>query len=289
MKIYLFLIGCLINVSVFSQDLLPNSKGEIVKHTMYTLSYNEAHEQANWVYYHLTKDMMSGGVSRKDDFRADPEVSTYSASLDDYKGSGYDRGHLAPAADMKFNELTMSESFYLSNMSPQAGGLNRGKWKSLEEQVRTWCFNKGSLNVVTGGVFKDNLGTIGKNAVTIPGYYYKIIYCEDQSCMIGFVMPNRKLDKDLFDYVVSVDAIEEMTDIDFFPQLEDDLENKLESNVLIDDWRLKSNAHKRHVNHKNKLVKKIYSSTQCNGIAKSTGMRCKQKTSSSSGYCRYHQ
>ena len=104
---------------------------QIVNHLGYSLSYNEKNEQASWVAYELTADQVRGTVKRKDSFRSDPLIKTGSASLSDYKGSGYDRGHLAPAADMKWSTTAMSESFFMSNMSPQLPGFNRGIWKKL--------------------------------------------------------------------------------------------------------------------------------------------------------------
>ena len=130
--------------------------------------------------------------SRSDNFRADPEVRTGSASDADYRRSGYDRGHLAPAADMGWSSQTMSESFYYSNMSPQVPEFNRGIWKRLEEQVRNWAVELDTIYVVTGPVLSGNMSAIGLNKVTVPNYYYKaVLYLHDNdSRMIGFIMPN---------------------------------------------------------------------------------------------------
>ncbi|MDA3853813.1 MAG: DNA/RNA non-specific endonuclease [Bacteroidales bacterium] len=95
--------------------------------TYYSLSYSEAHEQAEWVFYILTKDMVNGTTERTDNFREAPKISTGSASLADSKYSGYDRGHLAPAKAMSLNDTSMSKSFFLSNKSPQNASFNRGK------------------------------------------------------------------------------------------------------------------------------------------------------------------
>ncbi|OGJ05449.1 hypothetical protein A2467_02285 [Candidatus Nomurabacteria bacterium RIFOXYC2_FULL_36_8] len=213
----------------------PKSLGEIVKHTYYTLAYSEDNEQAFWVYYELTPELISGNQSRTDDFRADPLVSTGSASLGDYKGSGYDRGHLCPAGDMKLNKTTMSESFYLSNMSPQVAGFNRGIWSTMEDQVREWALKYSKLYVVTGPIFKDNIGVIGEDKVTVPGYYYKVLF-DGNNKMIGLILPNASSSKSLDQFAVAVDEIEKQTGIDFFSELNDQLENQLEGNIDVTNW-----------------------------------------------------
>lgn len=211
-------------------SLLPKSSGEIVKHTYYTLCYSEEHEQALWVYYILSPSFITNdAVERVDNFRADPKVQTGSATPEDYKSSGYDRGHLCPAADMKLNNNAMSETFYMSNMSPQSPYFNRGIWKQLEAQVRSWGLREKKLHVVTGPIFKDNKGNIGKNRVTIPGYYYKVIYDPtDAPKMIAFLLPNEKSALQIEPFVVSVDSVEQLTQIDFFPELADSIETLLE-------------------------------------------------------------
>ena len=139
LKIYKFKLGTLIlllfSSTLIAQELLPTSTtGQIIKHQYFTLSYSEPHEQAEWVYYKLTPQLINGTQSRTDNFRTDPMVTSGSAQLNDYKGSGFDRGHLCPAADMKINRDAMSETFYMSNMSPQHPSFNRGIWKKLKQQ-----------------------------------------------------------------------------------------------------------------------------------------------------------
>jgi endonuclease G len=217
---------------VTNLSLEPVSKGEIIRHTYYALSYSEENEQAAWVYYQLSSEINNGNQSRTDDFRVDPSVSTGSASLSDYKGSGYDRGHLCPAADMTQNKTSMSETFFLSNMSPQLAGFNRGIWSAVEDQVRKWALEYKNIYVVTGPIFKDNIGTIGEDAVTVPGFYYKVIF-DGKDKMIGLILPNASSSKSIDQFVVTVDQIEKKTGIDFFPGLNDQLENKLEA---ASDW-----------------------------------------------------
>jgi endonuclease G len=211
----------------------PKAKGELIRHTYFSLDYNEAHEQPNWVYYMLTSDLINGNVKRKDNFRADNKVTTGSATLSDYKGSGYDRGHLCPAADMKISAVAMSETFFLSNMSPQVSSFNRNKWAALEDQIRNYVRDTSdTLYVVTGPVFVNNKGSIGKNNVTVPGFYYKAVYCPQRGG-IGFLMPNDEITEELRSWVVSIDLLEAVTGIDFFYQLEDEYEKEIESQVIL--------------------------------------------------------
>lgn len=235
-KILLFLSLFVLIYNVNAQELLPKSGGTIYKKTYYTISYNEKNEQANWVYYYLSPKMIKGKAKRSNRFKADKMISTNSASLKDYKASGYDRGHLCPAAAMRLNGVSMKESFLMSNMSPQKPGFNRGLWKRLEAQVRKWVLKNGNLYVVSGPIFKDCLGSIGDNKVTIPGYYYKVIYSKKNSKMIAFVMPNKNIKGPLSKYVVSVNDVEKLTGIDFFYVLEDNKEERLESQVLVNKW-----------------------------------------------------
>jgi endonuclease G len=219
-----------ISAASSAQELLPTSTtGQIFRHTYYTLSYSEADEQAEWVYYQLTPELIKGKQPRTDDYRPDSTITTVSAQLEDYRGSGYDRGHLCPAGDMKLNMTAMTESFYLSNCSPQDRDFNAGIWNTLEEQVRRWAFASGRLYVVTAGVLTSNKGKIGSNGVTVPKYYYKVIYDPiGQGKMIAFLLPNENSTKPLQEFVISVDSLEILTSIDFFPGLLDSLENRLE-------------------------------------------------------------
>lgn len=235
----ILLTSCKSDSDIQSNDnvsLEPKSKGEIIQHTYYTLAYSEENEQVFWVYYQLTSNLINSSQPRTDDFREDPAVTTGSATLEDYKDSGYDRGHLCPAADMTLNKTSMSETFYLSNMSPQVPGFNRGKWSTLEDQVRTWALAFDWLEVATGPIFEDNIGTIGADKVTVPGYYYKVLYSESKKIMLGLILPNASSSKSLEQFVVTVDQIEQKTGINFFSGLEDKMENKLEGSVSLIGW-----------------------------------------------------
>lgn len=208
-----------------------STTGQIVTHDTYTLSYHEAHEQAEWVAYWLTPDHISGGEHKRPYFNQDPKVSTESADWRNYKNSGYTRGHLLPAGDRTFDKAAYDETFFTSNISPQKYEFNTGIWNSLEMTVRNFVRKNGEVFVVTGGVLSGNLKTIGTEKVSVPDYFYKIIFFEDgqNSKIVAYLMPHEEKNRQsLSHYVVSVDSLEQLTQIDFFSQLPDDLENSLE-------------------------------------------------------------
>ncbi len=222
--------------------LLPAfaSDDEIVRHDGYVLRYRDQYEQADWVAYPLLAFELTGEAERdRESFKPDPLVEGGSALPTDYSRSGYDRGHLAPAGDFKFSQRLTRESFYMSNISPQAPQFNRGIWKELEDQVRAWARRDRGLYVVTGPVLKKGLETIGRqNEVAVPEQFYKVIlYCNSPKIrMIGFLMNNEPSNEPLRSFVVPVDQIERLTGIDFFPFISDDLERKLESTQEVDAW-----------------------------------------------------
>ncbi|MFZ2430714.1 MAG: DNA/RNA non-specific endonuclease, partial [Lutibacter sp.] len=237
------------------------------------------------VAYELTKEKTNKKWERTDKFLTDPKVKTGTANNKDYSGSGYDRGHLAPASDMGWSETSMLESFYYSNMSPQEPGFNRGIWKRLEELVRTWAIDNESIYVVTAPILTTGLVAIGKNKVSIPKYFYKVIldYREPSIKGIGFIIPNGSSSESLQFYAVSIDSVQKFTGIDFFPSLPDEQENIIESALNLKYWNWKSSNIKD-----GKEKKKATASVQCNGLTKS-GIRCKNKTLNISGYCYRHE
>lgn len=201
-----------------------------VSHNYYSLAYNEEHEQADWVSYMINSERLSHAGERTDRFRSDDSIATGSASSQDYSRSGYDRGHLAPAADMAFSETAMAESFYYSNISPQLPGFNRGIWKSLEDIVRDEARKADSVYVFTGPVYTGNETNIGVNEVTVPSAFYKIILCFNDNRMVArsWLLPHQEGLKEPSGFMVTVDSIEAATGIDFFPGLPDRLEKRIE-------------------------------------------------------------
>lgn len=214
---------------------------EIITHSGYTLCYREEYEQPEWVAYELDTEKLVKAAERQNNFRSDPAVSTDSATPDDYRKSGYDRGHLAPAADMAYDEKIMSESFFMSNMSPQLPAFNRGIWKYLEEEVRRFAERFDKIYIVTGPVLeKDEYPVIGSNNVAIPEYYYKVIYApagkDGKPEMIAFILPNEKSGESFWNYATTVDEVEQRTGIDFFHILDDTIENAMEAECNTDSW-----------------------------------------------------
>jgi len=219
---------------------LPSSTtGEIVRHQHFTLSYSEPFEQAEWVAYLLKKEHLTYDDRKRPYFIEDPKVRTKSADWRNYKGSGYDRGHLCPAGDRRFSKQAYNETFYTSNISPQDRDFNAGVWNRLEQQIRQWAKKYGTLFVVTGGVLEDGLEEIGEEDVDVPRYYYKIIARKESDGIkaIGFLILGEESTKPIQRFAVPVDRIEQMTGIDFFEKLPDDTEVELESKVETDGWK----------------------------------------------------
>ena len=218
---------------------VPGTADTIVEREGYALGYIEKHEQPAWVQYIMTADEVSRRAAKRgDDFRPDPEIPTGSATPQDYTRSGYDRGHLAPAADMSFSVRTMSESFYMSNMSPQAPQFNRGIWSKLEKQVRHFATKERRIVVVTGPILPaEKTITIGANRVTVPEFYYKVIYdTTPPEKMIGFVLPNKGSKADLRTFAVTVDRVEELTGLDFFSEVPQPKQEQLERTITVESW-----------------------------------------------------
>jgi len=219
---------------------IPGPADCIIDREGYALGYVEYHEQPSWVIYHMTKEeATTKAASREDNFREDPQIPTGSATLADYRRSGYDRGHLAPAADMSFSVKTMDESFYLSNMSPQLGEFNRGIWKDLEAQVRSFAISEGDIYVVTGPILpRIKKKTIGPSEVTVPDSYYKVVWDRTPpEKMIGFILPNEGSTKSLQSFAVTVDEVEQKTGLDFFSVLPEEQQAALESTITINAWK----------------------------------------------------
>lgn len=219
---------------------LPSSTtGQIIHHNGYSFSYSEKHEQAEWVAYSLDKRDIAYTNFKRPFFIQDPKVKTKSADWRNYKKSGYDKGHLCPAGDRKTSKKLFTETFYTSNISPQKHDFNAGIWNRLEQKVRYWSKKYKHIYVITGGLLNDTLTkTIGKENVTVPNSFYKVIldYTEPEIKAIAFLIPHKETSKPLYSFVISIDELEEKTGIDFFPELPDKIEKQLESNTNYKKW-----------------------------------------------------
>ena len=249
-----------VKLNLLRQDLHQNGlpaisiDETIIHHSALSLVYDEEHEQAKWVAHIITKDIRTGNESRSNDFREDPKVVTGSAAEQDYflkflqadnsytyDGYGYDRGHLAPSADFRWSAKALSESYFYSNMSPQAPEFNRGKWAELEGFVRGYLYRntETQLYVVTGPILKEGLPKVERsvNGLSLPKLYFKAVVDLQNERAIGFIMPNKEILAPIASFAVSLDKIEEETGLDLFASLDDALEDRLESQLNIVDWQ----------------------------------------------------
>lgn len=218
-------------------SLIPRQE-QIIHHKGYTVSYNKDLKIPNWVSYELTRQETKGKEKRSDNFIADPLVKGTIATNADYARSGYDKGHMAPAADMKWSPEVMKESFYFSNMCPQHPQLNRRGWKNLEEKIRDWAIADSAIIIICGPIINQSSRTIGKNKVAVPERFFKVVLSPFVKPVrgIGFLFNNRQAVEPLSTYAVTIDSIEKLTSMDFFSPLPDEIENEVEANADYYQW-----------------------------------------------------
>lgn len=215
----------------------------LLNHTAYTINYNPKTLVPNWVAYELTADETDGPWTRKGlNFMPDPNYDGIQADHGDYKGSGYSRGHLAPAGDMKWDSIAMLESFYYTNCIPQDEALNNGKWNQLENKTRQWAKEYGRLFVVTGPVFyqSDTL-KIGSHGVAVPHACFKALLAptETNYTAIAFVMKNGEEKRSMKECAIPVDELEAIIGLDLFCNLPDIIDESIESIIVWDDWNIR--------------------------------------------------
>lgn len=212
---------------------------QILERTGYVASYNKTNLLPNWVAWHLTAERTEGSAKRSGvDFAEDTEVPEPRATDWDYYNSGYDRGHMCPAADNKWSKKAMEESFLFTNMCPQNGNLNRGDWNEMEMACRKWAKKYGDLYIVCGPIlYKGKHKTVGKNKVVVPEAFFKVVLrTGDDPQAIGFIYKNTSGNRPKDSYVNTVDEVERITGIDFFPSLPDDVEKKVEAECDLGLW-----------------------------------------------------
>ena len=221
---------------------LSDRPERILERKSYTTSYNKETRLPNWVAWELTPEKLVERESRTNKFLPDPDLPQAEAvTTDDYKGSGWDRGHMCPAGDNRWHWRAMTESFYMTNICPQHHNLNRGDWKELEEDCRRWAQAWGSIYIVCGPIlYRQEHQTIGsEHTVTVPEAFFKVILCTQTTPpqAIGFIYKNAAGNNPLDSYVNSVDQVERITGIDFFPALPDDIETAVEASYDLSLWR----------------------------------------------------
>jgi endonuclease G len=218
---------------------LPAEKGELLCRKGFLLSHDSNFKTPLWVIEHLTEEKARGSLPRYNKFQADPDLKKGErAEHSDYRKSGYDKGHMAPSANMRWDQQAMIECFFLSNIVPQVGkGMNQGIWKELEEKVRSWALQRGELFIFTGPVYKGDNKTIGKNKVAVPTHLYKIIYDPNKVDAIAFVMPNQQLNtSDLPFYIVTVREVEKMTGLNFLSNVDAQVQEIVETKKAKELW-----------------------------------------------------
>lgn len=222
---------------------LTDRPEEIVFHDGFVLSYNRKHLVPNWVSWLLTAERTKGKEKRADNFQPDTAIAKGPVAEDsDYRRSGYDRGHMCPAADCKHSRASQNACFLLSNISPQTHALNAGDWKQLEELSRKWAQRYDSLYIVCGPVIEPGkkYESIGANGVTVPKRYFKVIWRntpDGSAHAVGFIFENSDQNRPLSAYAVTVDQVEEVTGINFFSKFPKNTERNAESAFDLKVWK----------------------------------------------------
>lgn len=214
---------------------------ELILHRKgYTVSYNKDTKCPNWVAWHLTKAHTYGKVQRQEQlFTEDKDVPEPRATDDDYFRSAYDRGHMCPAGDNKWDEKAMEESFLLSNICPQNHNLNKYEWNDVEILCRAWAREYGSVDIVCGPVFNSEKARYTRRGgVRVPDAFFKVVLCRQSGAKaIGFLFENKGSKVNIYDRIRSVDEIEKITGINFFPALDDPTEQEVEASSDIREWK----------------------------------------------------
>ena len=214
----------------------------VLQRTSYVVSYNKQTRCPNWVAWQLTADHTDGELKRMNNFHEDEDCPRPRATLQDYKGSGWSRGHMCPAGDNKWSREAMYDSFSLVNVCPQDSKHNSGVWNSMEMDCRQWARKYGEVFIVCGPVWtKGKHQTIGPNKVQVPEAFFKVVLrLKPKPIGFGFITRNNEGTKKRDLYYNSIDQVERITGIDFFPALPDDIENEVEAKADISDWGLKN-------------------------------------------------
>lgn len=228
-----------VDVDCLKSVIMPDDVPEIIKeYTGFKVSFNPVHHVPNYVAWELTVHETEGASKRDSKFKADNDVYGC-ATLDDYRRSGFDRGHMAPAADMKWSDQAMSDCHYLTNICPQDHKVNTGRWSTLEKLSRNWARRDSAIIIICGPVLTDELPqAIGRQQVSVPERFFKVFYAPyaNPPSAIAFIVPNHPTDDSMEAMAVSVDDVEAITGFDFFSCLPDEIETRVEQNANYRYW-----------------------------------------------------
>ena len=225
--------------ALLMQQVPKECAQQILRRVGYVVSYNPDNRIPNWVAWQLTESHTTGPYKRAGiGFQADSEAKGVQVTTFDYSRSGYDRGHMCPSGDNKWDKTAQLQSFLMTNICPQNRNLNAGDWNEMENQCRKWAKQYGRIYIVAGPIlYNQKHKTIGKAKVVVPEAFFKVVLCmEGTPKAIGFIYKNEAGNRPKGDYVNSIDAIERITGFDFFPALEDALEAKVEAEANLADW-----------------------------------------------------
>ncbi|MDD6784446.1 MAG: DNA/RNA non-specific endonuclease [Prevotellaceae bacterium] len=208
----------------------------------YTSSYNPFTRQPNYVCWTLTTTRLNGNAKRDNVFREDPDLDDkIKSTLDDYKNSGFSRGHMCPAADNKWSKNAMRESFYLSNICPQTQSLNGGDWEDLESACRDWVEDRGiTLHIVCGPLFDSDKPRRLKKHVAVPSGFFKAIICLDKGNEkgIAFIYQNNTdRSRPMSNYVCTIDSVEKLSGFDLFHNVAAKTQRRIERQANLNDWQ----------------------------------------------------
>lgn len=245
--IFQTLVGCISYPDAGSEIRMElpshSDKNCIIEYNGYTVSYDEASRIPTWVAYELTAEEANGTIGRSGkNFRPDEKAKVVQADNYDYRGEGWSRGHMAPAGDFKWDDGAMWDTFYYTNCCPQDEKLNNGSWNVLENRVRTWARQFGSVYVVTGPIIGQNqCGRIGVHGVVVPDAFFKavLVYSDEAFHGIAFVMFNNSTPQRILDSYLSINDLEKLSSLDFFPDLDDSVEETIEDDVDLDYWNIR--------------------------------------------------
>ncbi|MGM9868843.1 MAG: DNA/RNA non-specific endonuclease [Sodaliphilus sp.] len=227
-------------LAALCQAQLPAGEADTALHfRAFTVHFNSARHLPNYVCYRLTHRHTTDSEQRRRLAFFSCEGVKGCPTLADYQQSGYDRGHMAPAADFLHDSIALAQTYALVNICPQTNALNSGAWRQLEEKVREWVQRDSLLIVWAGPIFDSHGATIGQTTkMQVPSHYFKVVLapCGKPASAIAFILPNDEPKASLAQYAVSVQEVERRTGIRFFTTLPPQEQQRLKSATNDNEW-----------------------------------------------------